>query len=196
MVAALVGAASVLVVPGFTGAASAASAKVTICHRTHSTTKPYRRITVSQNAITRNQGHKSHVVSNGNPAVYDAGFTYASNNKIRGDIVPGSDADGLPYNGANSIAVNWTAAGKAHFFSATCGAMTAKEFNDVEIAAGVPEADVLADLNSQSANEDAALLAALGGSFTAGNVTSWDTAVSVTTVAASSVGSTTATLNG
>ena len=59
---------------------AAASAKVTICHRTHSTTNPYRRITVSQSAITRNTGHKNHAAPAGNPAVYSSTFSYASNN--------------------------------------------------------------------------------------------------------------------
>jgi hypothetical protein len=176
--------------------AEAASAKVTICHRTHATTNPYRRITVSQSAITRSKGHGDHVVTNGNPPVYDSTFTYASNNKIWGDVIPGGDAAGTPYNGTTSIATNWTTAGKALFSSSASGALSAKQFYDVEIAAGVPEADVLADLNSQGANEDMALLAALGGSFTAGNLTQWETAVTVTTVAASAVTATTATLNG
>src|SRR3954463_11465468 len=107
--------ATVVVVPVFARQAAAASAKVTICHRTHATTNPYRRITVSQSAITRNHGHGDHVVTNGNPAVYDSTFTYASNNKLWGDVVPGGDAAGAPYNGANNIATNWTTAGKALF---------------------------------------------------------------------------------
>src|SRR5687768_8868244 len=83
----------VVVAPALTSPAAAASAKVTICHRTHSTTNPYRRITVSQNAITRNRGHKDHVAATGNPAVFDASFSYASNNKSWGDVIPGGDAD-------------------------------------------------------------------------------------------------------
>ena len=188
--------AGLLVVPSLTREAGAASSSVTVCHRTHSTTNPYRRITVSQNAITRNQGHGDHLAAPGNPGVFTSTFAYPAGNTSWGDIVPGGDAEGLPYNGANNIDLNWTVDGKALFLSAACARTTAKQFYDIEIAAGVPEPDVLADLNSQGANEDVALLAALGGTFTAANVAQWDTALKVTTVAATSVGATTATLRG
>jgi outer membrane protein OmpA-like peptidoglycan-associated protein len=185
-----------VVVPGLVDPAAAASAKITICHRTHSTTNPYRRITVSQNAVT-NARHGGHKVPSGssNPAVYDSTFTYASNNKIWGDVIPGSSNGGSAYNGSNSIALNWTTAGIAAFNN-NCVPMTAKAFYDAEIAAGETAQNIVDDLNEQSANEDAALLASIGGSFTTSNATSWDTAVSVTTSAASSVLATTATLNG
>src|SRR3954464_13709731 len=85
--------------------AEAASAKITICHRTHSTTNPYRRITVSQNAV-QNAKHGGHDLPNGslNPPVYDATFSYAPNNKYWGDVIPGGDAAGVPFNGSNQIA--------------------------------------------------------------------------------------------
>src|SRR3954447_26184055 len=65
--------------------ASAASAKITICHRTHSTTNPYRKITVSQNAV-QNSRHGGHDLPNGsqNPAAYDFTFLYAPNNQYWG----------------------------------------------------------------------------------------------------------------
>jgi len=197
VVAAVSVVATALLLPVLSEPAAAASAKVTICHRTHSTTNPYRRITVSQSAITRNAGHGDHVVptSSTNPPVFSSTFSYENNNKVWGDVVPGGDADGTPYNGATNLAENWTVAGKAIFFSSKCAGMTAKQFYDTEIAAGVPESEVLADLNSQQANEDAALLAVIG-SFTSANVSSWTTAVSVTTDPATAIASTTATLNG
>lgn len=71
VVAALVAVGAVGVVPGLVAPAAAASAKVTICHRTHSVTNPYRRISVSGHAVTRNNGHKGH-----NAAVFDPGFAY------------------------------------------------------------------------------------------------------------------------
>jgi outer membrane protein OmpA-like peptidoglycan-associated protein len=187
---------ALVMVPSLVEPAAAASAKITICHRTHSTTNPYRRITVSQNAVT-NARHGGHKVPNGssNPAVYDSTFTYASNNKIWGDIIPGSTSGGSAYNGSASIALNWTTAGIAAF-SNNCASMTAKAYYDSEIAAGETAQNIVDDLNEQSANEDAALLASIGGSFTTSNATSWDTAVSVSTSAASSVLATTATLNG
>ena len=87
--------------------AGAASAKITICHRTHSTTNPYRKITVSQSAV-QSARHGGHDLPTGslNPVVYDPNFTYAPNNKYWEDIIPGGDADGLPFNGSNSIAMN------------------------------------------------------------------------------------------
>ncbi|MCU1503352.1 MAG: hypothetical protein JWM12_2706, partial [Ilumatobacteraceae bacterium] len=183
--------------PGSSAPAEAASAKITICHRTHSTTNPYRKITVNQNAVQQG-GHGGHDLPNGsaNPAVYDSTFSYAPNNKYWGDIIPGGDAEGLPYNGSTPIALNWTVAGKADFFSSYCAGMTATEFYNAEIAAGQTSANVIADLNDQDANEDIALLAAIGGTFTAGNISSWSSAVTVTTLAATGVMQTTGTLNG
>ena len=197
LVACGVVAAAAWAVPGGGDVAEAASAKITICHRTHSTTNPYRRITVAQNAV-QNGRHGGHTLPNGssNPPVYDSTFTYVSNNKYWGDIIPGGDAAGLPYNGSNPVALNWTTPGKAVFFGSLCGAMTPTEFYDAEVAAGQLPAAILADLNAQSANEDAALLAAIGGTFTAGNITTWATAVSVTTLEATTITETTATLNG
>jgi hypothetical protein len=182
--------------PSFTEDAGAASAKVTICHRTHSTTNPYRRITVSQSSITRNHGHGDHEAASGSPAVFDPTYAYPSNGKSWGDIVPGGDSAGAPFNGANNIALNWTTAGKATFGSAACGRLTAMEFFEVEVAAGVPIPDILADLNSQGANEDVALLAALGGQFTTENLESWETAVSVVTNDATAVTIDSATIHG
>jgi|GEM_PF-2558593 len=177
--------------------AAAASAKITICHRTHSTGNPYRRITVSQNAV-QNARHGGHGLPAGstNPAVFDASWPYTPNTKHWGDVIPGATNGGSAYNGSSSVALNWTPAGQAHFFGATCGAMSAREFYDVEIAAGVPAAEVIADLNEQAANEDMALLAALGGSFTTGNLASWTTAVVVTTGAPDGITATSATLRG
>ena len=45
-------------------AVEAASTKITICHRTHSTTNPYRKITVSQNAV-QSAKHGGHGLPNG-----------------------------------------------------------------------------------------------------------------------------------
>ncbi len=175
----------------------ASPTKITICHRTHSLTNPYRRITVSTNAA-QNGGHGGHGLPNGssNPAVFDPTVTYASNNKYWGDVIPGASDGGGAYNGTTSLALNWSAAGQAIFFGGLCPGLTARQFYDVELAAGVPSADIIADLNDMAANEDVALLAALGGSFTSGNLSTWTTAVSVTTNAATSVGSAGATLNG
>ena len=170
--------------------AEAGSAKITICHRTRSVTNPYRRITVSQNSINRNNGHGDHT---GGVFNTTAGwYTTQGNPKDWGDIIPGGDSDGTPYNGSNSIDHNWTAAGKAIFLptgahAAKCNRMTAKQFYDIQVAAGVPAGDVITELNEMQANEDAALLQSLGGPFSASNLSTWATAVAVTTNAATSV---------
>src|SRR4051794_35520316 len=75
--------------------AGAASGKITICHRTHSTTNPYRKITVSQNAV-QNSRHGGHDLPNGptNPAVYDPTFASPAKNKNWGDGIPGGEPPG------------------------------------------------------------------------------------------------------
>ena len=99
----------------------AASAKITICHRTHCTTNPYRRITVSQSAVQPGR-HGGHDLPNGssNPAVFDPASATRPNNKYWGDVIPGATNGGSAYNGSNSIALNWTTAGQAIFFGAMC----------------------------------------------------------------------------
>jgi len=61
--------------------ALAAGARVTICHRTKSTTNPYRLITVSNNAVQAG-GHGRHTGS-----VWTSANT---NGQVWGDIIPGS----------------------------------------------------------------------------------------------------------
>ena len=169
-------------------AVEAASAKITICHRTRAVTNPYRRITVSQNAVTRNNGHSGHT---GGVFNTTTGY-YNTNPKNWGDIIPGADSDGSPYNGGNNIDQNWDAAGKAIFLptgvnASKCNRMTAKQYYDYQVAAGVPAADVITELNDMQANEDKALLASLGGTFSAGNLSTWATAIAVTTNNATSI---------
>ena len=70
-----------IVPSGFLSIASAARAeKETICHATHSASNPYRRITISKNAVNRSTGHKIH---------NSATWTSASTNG-------GSWGDGIP----------------------------------------------------------------------------------------------------
>jgi hypothetical protein len=197
-VAAAVGVVAGLVTfaPGSSNTADAAgSAKITICHRTHSVTNPYRRITVGQSAVQsgRHGGHKAPTTS-GWPQVYDSTFSYPSNQKLWGDIIPG--ASGSQYNGSTSIQLNWTTAGIALFNSAACGALSPTEFYNAELAAGQTPQSNIDDLNDQRSNEDAALLAALGGSFTLSSLATWNTAVSVTTSSATALTSVGAVLNG
>ena len=181
--------------------AFAGAGKVTICHRTKSITNPYRLITVSQSAATNAAGHKGHTggVFNTTSGYY-IGDGVGTNAKNWGDIIPGSDADGDIFNGSNAFDLNWTTDGKAFFPGGTnaskCARMTPKQFYDLQVANGVSTTDAIADLNAQNANEDVEIKAALGGSFSTTNIADSDTSVGVTTSDATSITTTSATLNG
>ena len=193
---------STVVVVGQSAQPAKAANKITICHRTHSTTNPYRRITVSTSSVNRNNGHSDHI---GGP--FDATFAYPSNAKNWGDIIPDASAGG-----ANNLALNFTGRGLAIYngsstnlnssgatvnYAGKCGSMSAKQFYDVELAAGQTAANIIADLNNMDANEDAPLKSALGGSFSTGSVATWDATVAVTTLDATNTGlSSNNTLNG
>ena len=153
---------SLLVVVG--GAVPAAQAgpgsnKVTICHRTHSVTNPYRMITVSANAadgvpVGAPNDHVSHDGSYTDGAttypVFDPSVQYPANQKNWGDIIPPvRNGDGL----------NWTAAGQAIYLGTgsafgLCTRMSAKQYYDIETEAGVDPDEVLADLDEQGDLDD------------------------------------------
>ena len=171
--------------------ALAAGARVTICHRTKSTTNPYRLITVSNSAVAGG-GHGRHT-----GAIWTSANT---NGQTWGDIIPGSDADGDLFwsdgSGVSSSAYNWDVTGKSFMLTGganvgKCSRMTAKRFYEISKLAGQTDLQIADDLNDQDANEDAAL-----GTFTAANVATQVGAVSVTTNTPSAIGSTTATLSG
>ncbi len=181
--------------------ANAAASKVTICHRTRSTTNPYRRITVAKSAVAGSGStHQRHEASP-TDRIWDSSYP---NGGQWGDIIPDTAADGTSVNDKL-----WTGAGNGQNIwngittvpstgKAACRSMTPKQFFDAEIAAYPNDtATIIADLNDQEANEDKALKAALGGSgFTSSNLSTWSTALGVTTDNPTNVDSTTATLNG
>ncbi len=178
--------------------ANAAPAKITICHRTKSVTNPYRMITVSNSSINKSRGHGDHTGS-----VFDPNFSYPSNAKNWGDIIPDANT-GSAYGGDNQLDFNWIlgsnwAAGSTFFPGGAnaqyCSRMTAGKFIQVQRDAGVSDADIAADLEDQEANEDAAVKAALG-SFSAGNLSTVATTISVTTNAATNNTGTQARING
>jgi uncharacterized repeat protein (TIGR02543 family) len=186
-----------IVAPGVLEESYARSGKVTICHKTNSVKNPYRRITVANSAL--NSGHKNHT---------GALWTTSSvQGDTWGDIIPDATSGG-----ASNYTLNFTATGQAIWKgltlnpvtgSAVCKAMTMKQFRDSELAAGQSEAEVIASIVADKADEDLALLQILGLTFaTFDSPAELDSAVTasqavvVTTQAASSVTTTTATLNG
>jgi len=167
--------------------AGAAASKTTICHRTRSATNPYRRITVARSAVTSNQGHRNHTGE-----LWSEGATAGW-----GDIIPDASSGG-----SDAAQLNFTAAGRAIWDGTTksggvaaCRYQSARQFYDLQKAAGATDQEIVDDLNDQQANEDVALLRALGGAFTVANLDSLE-AVSATTTPATGVASTSATLNG
>ena len=186
----------------FLSIASAARAeKETICHATHSASNPYRRITISKNAVNRSTGHKIH-----NAATWTSAST---NGGTWGDIIPGvvSGVSALNYktggSGANAATASEERGYKifnggsyaSYDYTGKCPGMTAKQFYDNEIAAGQTSAQALASLDDMAASEDLALKSALGGSFTGADPTAL-TSISAVTRAPSSITYTGATFNG
>jgi hypothetical protein len=87
--------------------------KVTICHRTSATTNPYRMITVSVNSIISSSGHSEHNTTRTNKVnpqdnttngsgVFNPSFSYPSNRKWWGDIIPP-----FTHSGGNYAGLNW-----------------------------------------------------------------------------------------
>lgn len=129
--------------------------KVTICHRTHAVTNPYRQITVSMSSIVGNgnsgnghgdttSGNNSHNPFNSNAGqVFNPSFSYPANQKQWQDIIPPFTY--VPANGnpGSFAGLNWTDVGKAIYYGYTyngvdysglCSKMSAKQFADRELA--------------------------------------------------------------
>lgn len=160
------------------------SDKVTICHRTHSVTNPYRRITVARSSVVNANGHQtaSHdayssiLYPSGKPVpnVFNKSMTYTpAPEKKWGDIIPPVDVsnDDLPgnpelnwSNGAGDLRgidiYNGTGA-----YAGICKAVSTADYVRGEKEAGIPTADIKTDLEDQAADEDAAALSTCGGSF-------------------------------
>lgn len=182
---------------------------VVICHRTHSVTNPYVRITVDQNSVgsgNSKHGGGAHDLwatsvygSKPNPNVYDSTKTYPANDKKWGDIIAFTDVSGnaLTGNAYQVRGLNNTGIG-ADIFNGTngqagkCGTMNARDYYEVERAAGVPDADVRADMNELVSDEFAAALTACGGSFSSCNpATLGTTSISIATTTTLAVATTT-----
>jgi len=180
LAAGLAGASAIAVLVGLAGAAPAAmsapgSNKVTICHRTHSVTNPYRMITVSMSAAdgVGQSDHTSHDVpvdyAASLPPIFDPTFSYIPRLKYWGDIIPPvRTSPGLNWDIPRAQEI-YTGIGDGY---GLCTRMSAKQFFDVEVAALpgdlTPEErdaaldEILADLDEQGAVDDEAAKDELG----------------------------------
>ncbi len=162
------------------------SDKVVICHRTHSVTNPYVRITVAQRSLgngTGKHGGNSHdqystvLFPGGKPVpnVYNAAINYTpAPEKKWGDIISATDVSGNALTGNATVVAGLNNSGiGALIFAGTgvhankCRSMTAREFYDIETTeGGQTAADVLADMNEADSDEWASALSSCGGTFT------------------------------
>lgn len=110
--------------------------KVTICHRTHSETNPYVRITVDYNSVNKKSGHQGHDEIFAGEHVFKAGIYKRAKDKDWGDIIP-ADPSGLN----RWQPLNWTTLG-AQIYNGTvagCPAYDAVKYYNAMREAGVPE---------------------------------------------------------
>lgn len=238
----LLSAVAVLVPSFSKPADAAPRTKFTICHRTNAIKNPYRRITVAWSSVNAdgnghdNSSHDGPVFDIGDPTATpprtardthgttprDSGLgpEAGGGNDRWGDIFNVSRTTGPASDRQNSN--NWTTAGEAIFNGATftldgvtkqaCKTMSAVEYIESEFEAGIPIADIVAELDEMEAAEDTLLKSQLtGGSFSSwydsctsscNDVTAISSALSevpqanVTTESPSAVLPTSATLNG
>lgn len=156
---------------------------VRICHRTASVTNPYVLITVDQNSVgvsgaNSKHGSGSHdhwatsvYTSKPSPNVFDPTKTYPANDKKWGDIIPPVDvsnnplrlqalANGLNYNGIGALIYNGTGS-----YAGLCRAMNARDYYEVQKAAGVTPSAILEEMDELESPEFLTELDACGGSF-------------------------------
>lgn len=120
--------------------------KVTICHRTHATTNPYVRITVSTSSVTNPAGHYSHDEIYSGHHVFDSAVTYPNNQKLWGDIIP---ADPTGKNRWQPL--NWTALGESIYNGTTpgCGEQTLQQTYNKLRESGLTKKQVIEELEKQ-----------------------------------------------
>jgi hypothetical protein len=117
--------------------------KVTICHRTHSETNPYVRITVDYNSVNKKSGHQGHDEIYAGEHVFNPGIYKRAKDKLWGDIIP-ADPSGLN----RWQPLNMTTLGAQIYAGTVAGCPS---FNPVTYynslrEAGVPEKQIKAEL--------------------------------------------------
>lgn len=133
--------------------------KTTICHRTHSVTNPYRKITVSDSSVYGTSGHsnpnhdRDYTVGGVTYHVFNSAVNYPANQKFWGDIIPPQNPARYS-NNPNSVelnGMNWTTEGIALYDGtvAGCRTMTDREFIASELEGGETFQDIAQDLNDQ-----------------------------------------------
>ena len=133
LAAAIILSATIFAFGGQSPAEAAIVNKITICHRTHSTTNPYRRITVAVAAISKNNGHGDEGASNTHnkgTGVFDPTYSYPPNAKLWNDIIPDETNGGTAllaynYSGAGAAIYNGTSF-DGYDYAGFCTKMTAK----------------------------------------------------------------------
>jgi LPXTG-motif cell wall-anchored protein len=161
------------------------SDKVVICHRTHSVTNPYVRITVAQRSVgngNSKHGGNSHdqystvLFPSGkpNPNVFNPAVTYSpAPEKKWGDIIAFTDVSGnaLTGNAALVAGLNNTGIGAQIFqrigsYANLCKSMTPRDYYEVEvIEGGQSPSSVLTEMDEFDADEFSTALTACNGTF-------------------------------
>ena len=161
------------------------SDKVVICHRTHSVTNPYVRITVAQRSVGNGNGKhggNSHdqystvLFPSGkpNPNVFNPAVTYSpAPEKKWGDIIAFTDVSGnaLTGNAALVAGLNNTGIGAQIFqrigsYANLCKSMTPRDYYEVEvIEGGQSPSSVLTEMDEFDADEFSTALTACNGTF-------------------------------
>lgn len=121
------------------------SRKVTICHRTHSVTNPYVRITVDYNSVNKKSGHQIHDEIFQDEHVFKAGIYKRAKDKDWGDIIP-ADPSGL----GRWKALNWTTLG-AQIYNGTvagCPSYDPIKYYNALREAGVPEKKIKQEMDA------------------------------------------------
>jgi hypothetical protein len=131
-------------------AAPEADRKVTICHRTHSETNPYVRITVDYNSVNKKSGHQGHDEIFAGEHVFKAGIYTRAKDKDWGDIIP-ADPSGLN----RWKPLNWTALGADIYNGkvAGCPAFDAVKYYNALREAGVPEKKIKQEIGEIEAEQ-------------------------------------------